>query len=699
MLPEIIAKTQRVPVTSGPTGKSEHVARQLDVALMSAGFKLSKDLLEHLSSQHPVVATDLAKTILGAVKELVGDHVQHNVYFLNFPQGVPDTFTFWWTEIVRVFLTGNTRYGRYQHSYQEMIALHDEFISSVNDRITVLHLGKTLPEEALDLYHSLATSPIPLNEADRVLVKTLAEVCLTDPQPASIPVRETKAIINSVRIQHHQSIEVDTLTDILRLACALSDGDVTLQEATKFQSFGRGMRRTLLDALNTIIAHSPDQLADVHQYRERWKRLAERLHPREYTQYPYANEVFAVAYGEKKVSSLEAKVEIALLNRDIAQAISLLSSRPGVLVRSLDRIVRAASERDTEMLLEAVQKGIERISGRVLLSFCEHLHNRGIRQTSRIFTTRRGTAWATSDSLKPLDATTRGKFLAVFEQELLRRLPSLQHLLVDPEILQVAIPLSNKNKADGFAILPRGSIMPVADGILRFFIYWKQASRRTDYDLSAIMLDDEFKPISHLSYTNLKAVGGVHSGDLTEAPHGASEFIDIDLSQIAGTYLLPTVDIYAGEGFTEVESCFFGMMHRTPEQKGKPFEAATVRIKSDLRGKGRVALPLVFSKNGDGTWSARWMHLYLKGMPNFNRVEANRVQASVLVRSILERQYLSLQYLIEFLRQKANSFAWQRQGANVPEEPVTFIGLEVPENLPKNSMVYTLANLHALIPS
>src|SRR5258708_3443919 len=253
---------------------------------------------------------------------------------------------------------------------------------------------------------------------------------------------------------------------------------------------------------------------------------------------------------------------------------------------------RAASEQDEEMLLETVQKGIERVSGRLLLSLCEHLQNRGTQQASRIFPNKKGTAWVTSNSLKPLEARTVKKFVAVFEQELLRRLPPLQHLVVDPEMLQVAVPLSDKNKADGFAIMPRGSMMPVADGILRFFIYWKQTSKRTDYDLSAIMLDREFQYISHLSYTNLKALGGVHSGDLTEAPNGASEFIDIDLNQVAGTYLIPAVNIYAGEGFTEVESCFFGMMHRTPEQKGKPFEAATVRIKSDMRGKGRVALPL-----------------------------------------------------------------------------------------------------------
>ncbi len=253
MLREIIARTLRVPATFGTKGNGENIARQLDVALMAVSFKLSRDLLEHLSSLHPAIVTDVARTILAAVKELVGDHVQHNVYFINFPQDVPDTLDFWWTEIFRLLLTGQTRYGRYQHSYQDMLAFHDEFITSIKDRVTVLQLGKTLPEETLDLYHMLAGSSIPLNDADRNLVKELAEVCLTDPQPESIPIRETKAVINLVRINNNQPVLVDTVTDILRLACALSGGDVTLQEITKFSSFGRPTRRILLNALNDII--------------------------------------------------------------------------------------------------------------------------------------------------------------------------------------------------------------------------------------------------------------------------------------------------------------------------------------------------------------------------------------------------------------------------------------------------------------
>ena len=38
---------------------------------------------------------DAAVTIVAAVRELVGDHVEHNAYFRDFPEGVPETVAFW----------------------------------------------------------------------------------------------------------------------------------------------------------------------------------------------------------------------------------------------------------------------------------------------------------------------------------------------------------------------------------------------------------------------------------------------------------------------------------------------------------------------------------------------------------------------------------------------------------------------------
>ena len=76
-------------------GDGAPVARQLDAALLDVGFSASRALLHHIGALAPEPAMDLAATVVAAVRELVGDHVQHNAYFIGFPAGVPDTVEFW----------------------------------------------------------------------------------------------------------------------------------------------------------------------------------------------------------------------------------------------------------------------------------------------------------------------------------------------------------------------------------------------------------------------------------------------------------------------------------------------------------------------------------------------------------------------------------------------------------------------------
>ena len=78
-----------------PSGEGDVAARQFDAALMSVGFKLSADLLERLSGLSEATVVETAERTLGTVREMAGDHVEHNVYFVDFPANVPDTFDFW----------------------------------------------------------------------------------------------------------------------------------------------------------------------------------------------------------------------------------------------------------------------------------------------------------------------------------------------------------------------------------------------------------------------------------------------------------------------------------------------------------------------------------------------------------------------------------------------------------------------------
>ena len=724
--PLILRHTFRVPLPTGPSGEATGTAgegataaRQFDAALLSVGFKLSADLLERLSGLPEETVVRIAGRTLRTVRELVGDHVQHNAYFIDFPANVPDTVDFWMSCVAEalgdketpastlkqlrtgvVNLLSLPTYGRYQHTYAELLAAQDELIAAAGDRLTVLHAGGDLADELTALYLALASSTTPLSDEHRPDLRALAEQCVDGPQPEAIPVRENRAIINQARLKVGSELLLDTVTDVLRLACALSDGDVTLVEPTRFRSLSRPVRRALLAGLDSVIAASPAKLADVHAHREEWKRLGERLHPHEYPQWPHAADVFAVARGALTARSLDGRVEELLGEADLLGAVELLKSAPGKLFRALDRLLRMAlTQEERDAVVAAAEQVAPQVSGRVVLSVREHLHNRA-RDTGelRVFVNRRGRAWVTDDERAVVGPAERERLIAALDGETRRRLPSPERLLVDPEVLDVALPLSGKATAAGLGVLPRGSLSVVEGELLRFFVYWKEAERRTDFDLSALMLNADYSTNTWLSYTSLTEVEGEHSGDIVEAPDGASEFINLRLGAVRGAFVVPQVNIFAGEGFEEVEESFFGFMLREGEQQGRPFEPRTVRMRSELRGAGRVALPLVFLRGDDGRWRAKWLHLYLKGSPSANRVEENRVTVANLLRGIVEREQLTVRHLVDLMSGEATKVTlWD--GETVPDGPVTFIGMSRPAELPAGSLVVTLENLRDLIPA
>ncbi|MGP3920037.1 hypothetical protein [Nonomuraea sp. 10N515B] len=698
----VIVRRLRVPIDApadvAPADWGEAAARQLDAALLSVGFKCSAPLLERLAGLPGETVLDLGVRVLAAVRGLVGDHVQHNAYFIDFPENVPDTLEFWAGLLRETMLdpvaaerlqpqTLNLLtlpgYGRYQHTYADLLAAQAELIALAGDRVTVLELGGSLEAEARELYFSLAGSQSPPAAEDLAALRSLASYCADEPE--RIPVRENRAIVNEVRLAAGRPLLVDTVTDVLRLACGCSGGDVTLAAPARFRSFRRAERRALLRALDAVA--TPAKLGDVPRHREQWKRLGERLHPHDYPHLTRAGHVFEVARGVREAAGFDSRVEAALSAGRTADAVRLLERAPGALLRRLDHLLRTGLS--ASAVLDAAEGAAAGASGRVLLSLREHLQNRLAPTAGRVFTNRYGRAWATPDTRSTLEEDVLARALDILDTQIARRLPDPGELIVDPDVLDVALPLSGKAVAPGLGMLPRGSLSAVGGELLRFFVHWRQARRRTDYDLSALLLDASYGNPTHISWTNYSNGFAEYSGDLTEAPDGASEFINIRLAEAARPIIIPQVNIYAGERFDEAAEAFFGYMTRDAAQEGRPFEPRTVRMKSDLRGSGRIALPLVFLRGDDGTWRVKWLHLYLKGHPGFNQVEGNRVTASLLVRSIVERDYLRVRYLAGLLRTKSS----QQAGGT------TYIGLQAPADLPPGARVYTPGTLHELIPA
>ncbi len=713
----IIQKTLRVPAGTGAAGDGTPVARQLDAVLLDVGFSASRALLEHVGGLATGPALDLASTVVSAVRELVGDHVQHNAYFIGFPDDVPDTIEFWVERLRAAVLAGGGTatdarlraevtsggvdllglpgYGTYQHTYADLLAAHDELVAAAGDRLTVLHLGDTAEVEAQRLYLALAGSATPLGEADLAILTELAVACADGEQPAEIPVRENRAVLNGVRLVLGRPLTaVDTTTDVLRLACQVSGGDPSLATPTRFRAFRRRERRILLAALDEVVGAHPGKLGDVARHAEPWKRLGERLHPHEYGRWPHAQDVFAVARGEREVRSIAGRAEAAVRAGAVEQAAAVLTAAPGLLLRSADRLLRLAPASERDAVLEAVTGALHSASGRVLCSLREHVGNRLTPASVRMYTNRSRRSWVGPDTRPPLPAELVAGLTSLLDREITARLPEPEHpLLVDPEVLDVALPLTGTAAQGGFAVLPRGSRRSVPGDLLRFFTYWRQAGRRTDHDLSVLLLDDEFRATGQVSWTNYHHDGVVHSGDVTEAEDGATEFIDVPL-ELDGHYVVPQVHVYAGESFDEVAESMFGYQTRDRDQRGAPFDARTVRSRSELRGQGRVALPVVFAKDTGG-WQAIWLHLYLRGRPNLNRVEDNTATTADRVRALVERRYLTMSYLVDRWRTRTDVTEWTGEP---PAGPVTFVGVEPPGDLPEGSKTYTLDRLTELLP-
>lgn len=736
----VFSRTHRMCVGGAlATGDGTTVARQLDAVLMSIGFKCSGRLLAELGTLDPGYVIDQAVNVLGWAREEAGAHVKHNSYFIDFPANVPDTMEFWARLVedtvlaivggeedaelrlavtpegsVALDLLSLKGYGTYQHTYEEMVAHHQAFEPLLKGRLTIVHLGSTPDVEGQALFAELAASTVPLSGDRLAELRFLAYgYSPSGSLLMEIPVRENLAVINAQRARLGVAPKIGTVTDVLRVAAELSGSDVTLAKSPKFASMPRQVRRALMFALEFLVHADDRKLEDVPQRAELWKRLGERLHPHEFGQFPSAQRVFEAARGGTDVRSRASRVEREFYDGRPGRAAMQLSAAPGEFYRSLDRMLRYPADLGQRLsVLARAERLAPDVSGRVLLSVRQHIANRLQPGGPRIFLGRGGRPWVTPDARDPLNAKVVSELSAIIDAELLKRLPKGRLFVVDPAVQGAALPLSGKNQGEGLGVWPRGSVSRLEDGeLLRFFFYWKQECRRTDYDLSVLFVDEGFKSASQLSYTRLSGEYGEHSGDITSAPDGATEFINLRLGAVPkGVTVIPQVYLYNsgggydnGETFDEVEENFLGYMTLSPEQRGLPFEARAVRMKTAVRGEHRAVMPVVFFRGDDGRWYAKWLHLGMSAQKSSwggSRVEENKPTTESFARSFMTYRYLQVRYLTGLLAAD-NVVATQHKAWRelvLDNDKVTYIGIEAPEGLPAGSEVVTLGNLGTLIP-
>lgn len=653
MLGALYLRRRRKLVLAPPGTHASPVPLQasLQRELEQVDYALSKDVLDHVSTWAPEELAAFRRRLLGDLQKALGAHRELRPFYRNFPHEV--------MELSEAQLYVNARIHYWTLLRPEGDPDPRPPLSNV-PRPKLIERGTEAERDGI--FTQLVRSKTAFSPQDREDVDAFVlhyRDAIAKFLPDAVPSKENLAhvgarLLEDTRVgQPFVERFVRTATDVLRLAVALAKGDVSLAEACKFPSFRRPLRRLLLG----LLERAPDRVEDMRRWEGRWIRLGERLHPGELaSRFPESARAFATLRAGTKGVGFGSEVEQALAARDLPRALERLATRPGELARRLDHLMRTSAA--PSAVVERFAERAERVSTPVLLQVLTHFRRRSEPTSLRSFFPKGQLAkvYAIPNALDaewPIDDAAKAALVATVEGTLRARfaaLPPLGRCYVAPELEKCLVPFAMRSASKALRTLVRGSRLPLpahaTSSVLRFFIWWKNGRDRTDIDLSAILFKDDFVFHDAVTYYNLTTFGGVHSGDIVDAPFGAAEFIDIDRAlclQSGARYVVMSVNSYSGQPYHDLPECFAGWMARESAGSGEVFEPKTVVDRVDLTGNTRVCLPAIFDlEAGEMVWA----DVALERNPRFvNNVHANLHGAALMLRAVVELKKTTLREL------------------------------------------------------
>ena len=398
-------------------------------------------------------------------------------------------------------------------------------------------------------------------------------------------------------------------TDVMRLAYYVSDNeaDLSLKENVKFKLSTKN-RKAFLRLLDSL-GHCKLRMAeDMMRNRERWLRLGELLNPGSAAnrkRYPNVAAAFdALRNDPKGIPTFNRKAEQHIRNREVTpEFVRLLAIRPTELVRKLDFILREGGQETLDTLVHQVlPTALKKVPERTLLEVMKYLPSRNS-LTDRMFFPKgsESKVQIVPDKRIKLDESVVCEIELLIRAELLSRYrdeDQLGAVYIDPALKGMLLPFNRRGDSSTTTPVLKGSRYPFSGDVLRMFVHWRNGDHsRVDVDLSAVMFGEDFTNKGHVAFTNLSSAGTQHSGDVQDAPNGASEFIDFDLDILRrnrnARYVAMSIISYTGQPFGSFP-CFAGFMERDKLRSGAVYEPETVRLKFDVTAKTTSHIPLIF---------------------------------------------------------------------------------------------------------
>lgn len=590
--------------------KNKQIVATMNKNIEVFGYTMSEtlfDKLVHMKAKNREVVYD---ALVSGLKEITGADKVYNPMYPNFPESVMEKndFELYFNAIVHYWSFGTLL------PYEEK----EERVPLFNTaKVKVLNAGSF--DDLNDIFNNLCASKTSLSKSDvedMIFILNSAKVALPD----EIPFKENTACVCRLLVDTGVDTDgslckkyVKTATDVLRLVTAMSDGDVSLAENTKFRNLKRSERRIIMN----LLAGCGNAAEDMNRYAGRWIRVGEKLHPGEFAKnerYTKVVQAFGIIRNDGKIQSFGGKVDAAIASGDVTTVVSLLKKRPGEFARKIDFLLRTFDkDADRKTVIMGFASVAKDVSSTVLLQVREHFINKlNGNDDMRVFFPKGNLArsyYVKNNKTETVSEDAMKMVIAVCESALVNIYGNREFLgkvYIDEALKNYTVPFSLRSAGKTMTAVSRGSRIAIDDSakIIRPFIWWTNTKDNIiDVDLSIAVFADDWNCLEHVSYSNLKSsrFGICHSGDITNGGpvdgEGVAEFIDLDIEKAlsAGArYAVFNVYNFSNENFSKMEHAAFGFMTRNDMKIGEIFEPSTVKQRMDLASATTTCIPVIF---------------------------------------------------------------------------------------------------------
>ena len=545
------------------------------------GYIFSKELAIAISKEERNVIIDKLKFVIKVIENFKSDK-DYVVFYKNFPDEVINMSE------AELYINQILHYWiGYLPSNNENIIKEDIEPS----KLVKARELKLIDDEMIEkLFIDLLSSNVTLSEQyldDVCVLANTKSIKELENYMEYIQMKETLTTVSSYILKKEGVLigNFKTATDILRLIAKISETELN-NKHIHFAYFSRAELREFIEKLENLKNIMPD----IKRYSKPWhsffKLYAKKIN---FNKYPKVRKVVDILFGDISYMTERGKIN-EQINRlptmseeDLENFVKEYTIFYGDYIREILSLLNKAKENQYEKLLIGLENCVDKVNTRVLFQLYDRIINLKAKDKTVPRLVNSKGKWRRLRESISLSDELLNRVLQIVEDGIktqLKEKETLGKVYIDEDYKNIMLTTSEKDSNVSLRPMTRGSRIkfnPNAE-VLRFFVAWKNLDEKTlkeltpmysrvDIDLSALTFNENLEFNDVVAYYNQKKSGFAFSGDITNAPEGALEYIDVfDLERLkkkGNRYILMQIRSYNGYTFEEINSVYAGVMELT----------------------------------------------------------------------------------------------------------------------------------------